>query len=91
MQGSLELAALVEWLGGGPHITGSGKRANKATLLRICLGLGILLKDANLIQYTEEGGHSDETPGYIMQSAWGIDEVDTFSKYIKELRTEVVR
>ena len=69
----------------------SGKLVSRAILFRICLGLGLLLKDANLIQFTEEGGYSDETPGYIVQSTWGTDKVDYFSAYILKVKTNLSR
>jgi len=52
--------------------------------------LGILLKDANIIQFTEDGGHSDETPAYIQQSAWTMEEVFTFGNYVKEIGSVLV-
>ena len=84
------LEALFDWLNQNPHMV-SGKLVSRAILFRICLGLGLLLKDANLIQFTEEGGYSDETPGYIVQSTWGTDEVDYFSAYILKVKTNLSR
>jgi hypothetical protein len=68
----------------------TGELVNKATLLRICLGLGILLNDAILIQYTEDGGHAEDTPGYIVQSAWRTPEEDKFAEYIRKVKTDLV-
>ena len=66
-----------------------GKLVNRETLLQICLGLGLLLRDANLIQFTEDGEHSDETPPYIIQSIWETREMDSFSGYIKRLWADI--
>lgn len=87
---SAMLKALFDWLDQNPHMS-SGKHIGRATLLRICLGLGFLLKDANLIQFTEDGGHSEGTPGYIMESVWGTEEVDCFSSYIVKVKTGLSR
>lgn len=84
---SANLAALSKWLNQDPHLTSFEKLVNKATLLRICLGLGLLLKDATLIQFTEEGGFDEETPTFISQSAWTTKEYDTFHAYLREVWT----
>jgi len=51
--------------------------------------LGILLSDANLIQFTEEGGYPEETPTYIMESVWETDELDLFVKYVKKVGADL--
>ena len=84
------LAPVRHWLESLPGFI--GLEAQTLTILFwICLGLGLLLKDANLIQFTEEGGYSDETPGYIVQSTWGTDKVDYFSAYILKVKTDLSR
>ena len=84
-----EFDALNGWIGGNPHLTSHGSPVNRATLLRICLGVGLLLKDANLIHYTEDEGHDEETPVHITQSDWGIGEVDMFSDYLRKVKADV--
>ena len=86
---STELVALSEWLNQDPHLTSSEKLVNKATLLQICLGLGLLLRDATLIQFTEEGGHDEETLSFISQSAWTTKEYDAFHGYLKKVWARV--
>jgi hypothetical protein len=83
------LEALSGWIGQNPHLTNSGKPVSKAELLRIVLGLGILLSDANLIQFTEEGGYPEETPTYIVESVWETDELDLFVKYVKKVGADL--
>lgn len=86
---STQLEALSDWLDQNPHLTNSGKPVNRAALLKICLGLGFLLKDATAIQFTEDGGHEEETPTYIVESVWGTDELDSFTKYIKKVKADL--
>ena len=88
---SKELTALLSWLDQDPHLMSPGKLANRETLLQICLGLGLLSRDATLIQFTEDGGHLDETPTYITQSVWGTREIDKFGDYLKRLWTAIAR
>ena len=84
-----KLDALSGWIGGNPHLTSHGNPASRATLLRICLGVGLLLKDANLIHYTEDEGHDEETPVHITQSGWGIREVDMFTEYLQKVKADI--
>lgn len=70
-------------------MTSSGHPVSRTQLLQICLGLGLLLKDANLIQYTEEGDHAKETPKFIINSDWGTTELDGFGKYIKKVQGDI--
>lgn len=70
-------------------MTSSGSLISRAGLLQICLGLGFLLKDVNIVQLTEEGDHKKETPGHIVGSSWGSDELDVFSKYITRANDKV--
>ena len=86
---STELEALFVWLSEKPHMTSSGNPGGRTQLLQICLGIGLLLKDANLIQYTEDGDHAEETPKYITESNWGITELDAFGKYIKKVQGNI--
>jgi hypothetical protein len=53
--------------------------------------LGLLLKDSNLIQYTEEDGHSEETPQYIVGSGWGIYELNRFNSFLKRVKADLTR
>jgi len=91
IQDSPKLATLCAWFEGMPHVVQPGEPVNKTTLLQICLGMGILLKDANLIQFTEEGGHNDDTPAYIMQSTWEANVLVMLNNYISNIRGELVR
>ena len=51
--------------------------------------MGLLLRDGMLVQFTEEDEHSDETPGYIVQSPWSSGEMDAFDAYIKVFWNDV--
>lgn len=82
---------MIDWITQKPYLLPSGTLRNRATLLRICLGCGFLLKDANLIQFTEDGDYDEGTPGYIMQSSWGKEEVDEFSAYISKVKAAVTK
>ena len=84
-----KLDDLSGWIGGNPHLMSNGNPASRAILLQICLGVGLLLKDANLIHYTEDDGHNEETPVHILQSDWGIHEVDMFGDYLRKVKADI--
>jgi hypothetical protein len=86
---SAKLEALFDWLNQSPHLISPGKPISRVVFLRICLGLGFLLKDVNLIQFTEDGGHSEDTPGYIVQSAWGEKELEAINEYILKVKSDL--
>lgn len=71
-----------------PHLTSANKLVDRAALLEICLGLGLLLKDAALIQFTE-GEHHEETPSYIAQSSWETKEYNAFQEYLEKIWGDV--
>ena len=88
MQGTgNKLEALIQWLDTDPHLHG-GEIVDRASLLQICLGLGILLGDAHLIHFTE-GELSDEVPGYIAASPWNATQYDKFQNYICKVRHDL--
>jgi hypothetical protein len=84
-----KVKALCDWLDGNPHLMAPGELVNGTELLRICLGLGLLLKDASLIQFTEDGGHADETAEFIVQSSWGQTEVEIFGDYLRKVKADL--
>jgi len=57
-------------------------------MLQICLGLGILLGDAHLIQFTE-GDHGEGLPGYIANSPWQATNDEKFHSYICQVRVDL--
>lgn len=50
--------------------------------------MGIVLKDAHLIQFVE-GDYPEETPDFIANSPWGLDEYNVFMDYIGRLQTDL--
>jgi len=89
LSSSRDLIDLLGWLDQDPHLISPGKLVNRESLLQICLGLGLLLRDANLIQFTEDNRYPDETPDYIVQSIWETRELDAFTGYVKRLWTDI--
>ena len=59
---------------------------NQASLLGICLGVGILLCDVECALFIEADGYANGTPGYIIQSIWTSSDYDKLWKYIKRLQ-----
>lgn len=56
---------------------------DKPSLLRICLGLGILLDDAQLVVFAEEPPKG--LPEYFGYSIWDQSDYDEFSEYTDRL------
>ena len=88
---SAELETLCVWLNQKLHLTASGSPVDRVSLLQYCLGLNLLLRDAQFIQYTEEGEHLGDIPPHITQSYWGMDELEIFSFCIEQVQTDLVR
>ena len=63
-RGSDRTKTLLEWLDEDPHLDDSEKLVNRATMLNICLGMGILLGDSQLVVFTEDSASGD-FPEYI--------------------------
>jgi len=76
---------LHEWFGNNPHLDHSGELVNRASLLEICLGLGILLNDACIVLFTE-GDYSEGVPDYIMSSRWDPSDFDKLVEYTLRLQ-----
>jgi hypothetical protein len=62
------MKALLQWLTADPHLDSSGDLVTRAILLQICLGVGIIAKDAHLIQFTE-GKHTNKIPRQVPTSS----------------------
>jgi len=91
LEKSPEFEAVLAWFDDGPHSASVGKLVSRSSLLQICLGLGILIKDATQIQCAEDNIHPDGTPPYIQQSVWGIKELDEFKGYAKRFCASINR
>ena len=79
------VTAVRKWLKTNPHLNESGELVNKASLLEICLGLGILLDDAQLALFTEDDDEK-EMPHYISGSVWDPSDYDQFTDYANKLQ-----
>jgi len=91
-QDPAELEALCQWIDSTPHQIGTpAELLDRESLLQICLGVGYLLRDAKLIQFTEDGCFPEEVPVHITQSTWGLTEVDIFTEFVKTLRGDLIR
>ena len=84
-----KISAFFRWLKKDPHFDGSGDLVNRAALLEICLGMGIIWKDAHLIQFIE-GEHTKETPQHIISSPWTVNEYNTVGDYIERLHKDLL-
>lgn len=84
-ESSASLKALQQWIDDSPHLTDITRLVNRASLLGICLGLGILLGDACKVLFTEDGGFSEDTPAYITSSIWTVPGYDILTEYTKLL------
>ena len=62
---------------------------SRAALVEICLGMGIIWKDAHLIQFME-GDHTDDTPAHIISSSWMVNDCNTFGDYVEELHKDLL-
>lgn len=82
--------ALFKWLETNPHLNDAEDLVDRASLLQICLGVGIALGDANLIQFTE-GEYPKETPDYLTASTWTVSEHDIFQDYIQKLQEDLLK
>lgn len=85
-----KIDTLFTWLDMDPHLGASGDLANRATMMQICLGMGILLGDARLIQFTEDE-YDDDVPGHITTSFWAASEYDKFQNYICKVREDLTK
>ena len=83
-----KIEALFQWLDADPHLTEQGDLVNRATLLQICLGVGIVLGDAHLIQFGEEET-LDMAPGYIRASTWNVTQYNKFLNYMSKVRVDL--
>lgn len=81
--------ALLQWLKADPHLDNSGNLIKRAGLLEICVGVGIVVKDAQLIQFME-GDHDETTPDHIISSHWGLEEYDVFQNYTERLYKDLL-
>ena len=79
---------LHEWLATDPHLTESGELVERAVLLEICLGMGILLDDARMVLFTE-GDFSAGTPDYITGSNLQLRDYDLFQQYVAKLKDDL--
>jgi hypothetical protein len=89
-KGSDRTTALLGWLDEDPHLDDSEKLVNRATMLDICLGVGILLGDSQLVLFTEDD-ISGDLPEYIGASQWSITEHDKFHDYICKLHKALLK
>ena len=80
-----EIKAVHKWFQGDPHLNGDGELVNRSSLLKICLGLGILLDDACLVLFTEDE-HREAFPEYIACSTWDPSDHDQFMEYMHNLQ-----
>ena len=62
---------------------------SRAALLEICLGIGILAGDAEIIQFYE-GGYPEGTPDYICSSSWDVGDYDKFQEYTGRLNKDIL-
>ena len=90
-QNAAKLKTLHRWIATDPHLDDSGDLRGRASLLRICLGLGILLGDACRALFTEENQHAPGTPGYLTASIWGPSDYDALMDYTKQLEKELLK
>ena len=88
-ESSASLKALHDWIGDSPHLDVATRLVNRASLLGICLGLGILLGDACKVLFTKDGGFSDDTPAYITDSIWTVPGYDILTEYTKLLQRDL--
>jgi hypothetical protein len=63
---------------------------NQATVLDICLGVGIFLGDSQLVLFTE-GGISRDFPEYIGAFQWSITKHDKSHNYIYKLQNALLK
>ena len=82
--------ALFGWLEGDPHLDTLGGVVDKATALRICMGMGIVLGDVSLIQ--SAGTTFDgSVPDHIVNSPWGSNEYEKCQNYLCKMRYDLVK
>lgn len=77
------LKQLHSWLEGAPHEDEAGNLVGKCALLQLVVGLGILLRDARVI---DSDGWPDDTPDYVTGSIWDPSEQDRFLEYTTALQ-----
>jgi len=79
------IKAVHKWFEGDPHLNDLGELVDRSSLLRVCLGLGILLDDACLALFAE-GDYGEDVPRYITLSAWDLSDHDRFVEYMQKLQ-----
>jgi hypothetical protein len=89
-EGRDKIKKVYEWLKAKPHLEESGGLVDKPALLEICLGIGILLKDIHLIQFTEDE-FPEGTPDYICHSSLELSDSDELHLYLTILRDDLSR
>ena len=85
-----KLSTLFNWLDQDPHLDVEGGLVDRASMMQICLGTGLLLRDAHLIQFTEEE-FSEDIPDHIVRSPWGASEYTKFQSYILKVRKDLCK
>ena len=56
---------------------------NKATLMQICLGVGIAMGDAHFLHFHEDGEeYPKSAPDYIKDSPWAFSEYKRLEIYL---------
>lgn len=85
-----KIKALHEWFAANPHLEDSGGLTNRASLLQICLGLGILLDDACRVLFTEDGEDALKMPDYLTTSRLGPTDYNRLVKYTSKLQEDLL-
>ena len=80
-----KIKTLHQWFEADPHLEGSGDLVNRETLLQICLGLGILLNDACIVLFTEDG-YPEGVPDHLKESIWDPSNYDKLLDYTIKLQ-----
>ena len=52
--------------------------------------MGIILGDAHLFLFTEDGEHAKETPAHILNSPWTLSNYNKFQNYIQKLQEDLL-
>jgi hypothetical protein len=76
---------LSRWFSTDPHLDESKNLVDQASLLGICLGVGILMKDARCTLFTAEDEYPEGTPDFIIDSFWTVPVYEMLRAYIKKL------
>lgn len=86
---SSRIPKLSGWLENNPHLNDSGNVVDRTTLQQICLGVGIIMGDAHLIQFSEDGEFGP-APKYIATSPWAGPEYGMVHDYVHQLREDLL-